>query len=64
MAFIDIKDPKEQDRIVADYLSTIRNIQQRNEDEKALGLARQVDLETTFIPMIKGLKPLKSRQRR
>ena len=45
MAFIDIKDPKERDRFVADYLSTVRNIQQRNEDEKALGLKRQVDLE-------------------
>ena len=54
MAFIDIKDPKERDRIVADYLSTIRNIQQRNEDEKALGLTRQADLQTTFHPMIKA----------
>ena len=54
MAFIDIKDPKERDRLVADYLPTVRNIQQRNEDEKALGLTRLVDLETTFNPIIKA----------
>ena len=48
MAFIDIKDPKERDRIVADYFSAIRNIQQRNEDEKALGLTRQADLPVSY----------------
>ena len=54
MAFIDIKDPKERDRFVADYLSTVKTIQQRNEDEKALGLKRQIDLEKTFNPVIKA----------
>ena len=54
MAFIDIKDPKERDKIVADYLSTIKHVQERNEDERAIGLARQVDLETKFNPVIKA----------
>ena len=54
MAFIDIKDPKERDRFVADYISTVKNIQQRNEDERALGLKRQIDLEKTFNPVIKA----------
>ena len=54
MAFIDIKDPKQRDKIVADYLSTIKHIQQQNEDEKVTGLARQVDLEKTFNPVIKA----------
>ena len=54
MAFIDIKDPKERDRFVADYISTIKNIQQQSEDEKALGLKRQIDLEKTFNPVIKA----------
>ena len=54
MVFIDIKDPKERDRLVADYLATLKNIQQRNEDEKSLGLKRQADLETTFNPIIKA----------
>ena len=70
MAFIDIEDPKKRDEIVADYLSTVKRIQQRNEDEKAIGLAKQVDLENTFKPIIKateksteaitkGLEPIK-----
>ena len=54
MAFIDIKDPKERDRFVADYLLTIKNIQQQSEDEKTLGLKRQIDLEKTFNPVIKA----------
>ena len=54
MAFIDIKAPKQRDNIVADYLSTIKHIQQQNEDEKVIGLTRQVDLEKTFNPVIKA----------
>ena len=54
MSFIDIKDPKERDRIVADYFSTIKHVQKRNEDERAVGLLKQADLETTFNPIIKA----------
>ena len=53
MVFIDIKDPNERDRLVADYLAALKNIEQRNE-EKSLGLKRQADLETTFNPIIKA----------
>ena len=54
MSFIDIKDPKNRDQIVADYVATIRRVQQRNEDEKSAGLARQVELERTFKPIVKA----------
>ena len=54
MSFIDIKDPKERDRFVADYISTIKHIQQQSEDERALGLKRQIELEKTFNPVIKA----------
>ena len=54
MSFIDIKDPKKRDEIVADYLSIIRRVQQRNEDERAVGLAKQVELEHAFSPVIKS----------
>ena len=54
MAFIDIKDPRQRDKLVADYLNTIKHVQQQNEDERAVGLAIQVDLETTFNPVIKA----------
>lgn len=52
MAFIDIKDPAKRDEIVADYLSTIRNVQRRTENDKAIGLERQIHLEQTFKPIV------------
>ena len=54
MSFIDIKDPKRRDQIVADYVATIRRMQQRNEDEKSAGLAKQAELERTFNPIVKA----------
>ena len=40
MSFIDIKDAKQRDQIVADYIATIHRVQQRNEDDKSAGLAK------------------------
>ena len=54
MSFIDIKDPKNRDRIFADYVATIHCVQQRNEDEKSADLAKQVELERTFNPIVKA----------
>lgn len=56
MSFIDIKDPKKRDQIVADYIATIRRVQQRNEDEKAVGLAKQAELNQTFNPIVQATK--------
>ena len=52
MAFIDIKDPKRRDEIVADYLSTIQRVREQNENDRAIGLARQIELEQTFKPIV------------
>ena len=54
MSFLQIKDPKKRDQIVADYVATIRQIQERNEDEKSTGLAKKVELEQTFEPIVKA----------
>ena len=54
MSFIDIRYPKKRDQIVADYVATIKRVQQRSEDEKTVGLAKQVELESTFNPVIKA----------
>ena len=56
MSFIDIEDPKKRDQIVADYLATIKRVQQRSEDEKTVGLDKQAQLERTFNPVIKATK--------
>ena len=54
MAFIDIKDPTKRDQIVADYLSTIQHVRERNENDKTIGLTRQIHLEQTFKPIIRA----------
>ena len=54
MSFIDIKDATKRDKIVADYVATIRKIQQRNEDEKSAGLAKKVELELELEPIVKA----------
>ena len=41
-------------KLVSPYLSIINGVQQENEDKKAIGLARQVNLEKTFNPIIKA----------
>ena len=40
MSFIDIQDPKKRDAIVADYLATVKKIQQRNLKESAQDLVK------------------------
>ena len=52
MAFIDIQDPKTRDAIVADYLATIRRVRMKNENDRAIGLVKEVELEKTFAPII------------
>ena len=54
MSFIDITDPKRRDRIVADYLATVKRIQQRNLDDRAQDLARDEDMEKLFKPIVKS----------
>ena len=54
MSFIDIKDPKKRDAIVADDLATVKRIQQRNLNEKAQDLTRQDDLQKMFSPVVES----------
>ena len=55
MPFIDIKDLKKRDAIVADYLATVKKKKtQRNLNERAQDLARQDDLQTIFNPVVES----------
>ena len=54
MSFIDITDPKKRDAIVADYLTTVKRIQQRNLDERAQELARDEDVHNLFKPVVRS----------
>ena len=48
MSFFNIKDPKKCDAVVADYLATVKRLQQRNLYEKAQDLARDENLKEMF----------------
>ena len=54
MSFIDIADPKKRDEIVADYLATVKRVQQRNLEESARDLVQQEHLTNIFKPIVKA----------
>ena len=54
MSFLDIKNPKKRDAIVADYLATMNRIQQRNLNERAQDLAHSDELKDMFHPLIES----------
>ena len=54
MSFLNIKDPKKRDAVVADYLATVKRLQQRNLNEKAQDLARDENLKEMFNPVVQS----------
>ena len=52
MSFLRIKDPRKRDSIVADYLTTIKNIQDQNIDERSKDLTKVEHLQKIFKPVI------------
>ena len=56
MAFIDIKNPQERDKIVKDYIETIKDIKNKTLDDKAEGLQRKRQIEEVFSPVTGATK--------
>ena len=54
MSFLNIQDPAKRDAVVADYLATVRSLQQDNLNKKAQDLAREEDLRKIFNPVVKS----------
>ena len=54
MSSINNKDAKKRDAIIADYLATVKRIQQGNLNEKAQDLTRQNDLQKMFNPVVES----------
>ena len=52
MSFMNIKDPEERDVVIADYLATVKRLQQRNLEERSDLIDRQRDLEETYEPVV------------
>ena len=54
MSFLRIKDSRKRDSIVADYLTTIKNIQDQNIDERSKDLTKVEHLQKIFKPVIQA----------
>ena len=54
MSFLNIKNPNERDKIVAEYLATIKRIQKREVDERTQGLSRERELINEYLPITKA----------
>ena len=54
MAFIDIKDPEKREEIVQDYIKNLKEIRERNENEKIRGITQKQDLARVFQPVVQA----------
>ena len=61
MAFIDIKNPEERDRIVQDYINTRNELRAKADNDEAQGLVQQLQLEKTYTPLIKATQESSSK---
>ena len=54
MAFIDIKDPEKREEIVQDYIKNLKEIRERNENEKMRGITQRQDIAKVFQPVVQA----------
>ena len=50
MSFINIKDPKKRDAIIAEYLATVKRLQDRDIAERAQDLTRTDEINRVLEP--------------
>ena len=56
MSFLNIKDPVERDRMIADYLALKKRLKKRNMEERGDLMDRHRDLEENFEPVVASNK--------
>ena len=56
MSFLNIKDPVEMDRMIADYLALNKRLKKRNMEERGDLVDRHRDLEENFGPVVASNK--------
>ena len=56
MSFIEIKNPHERDKIVNDYIETVKQLKEKSLNDKAEGMQRQIQLEKAFTPVVQATK--------
>ena len=54
MSFLNIKDGKKRDEIVAEYLATVKRLQKRDIDERSKDLAQSEAIEQSLEPVVRS----------
>ena len=54
MSFINIKDPKKRDAIVAEYLATVKRLQNRDITERTQDLTRTEEINRVLEPVVRS----------
>ena len=54
MSFLNIEDPKKRDAVVAEYLATVKRIQNRNFQDRAKDFAYKEGIEQSLKPVIQA----------
>ena len=54
MSFINIKDPKKRDAIVAEYLATVKRLQNRGIAERTHDLTRTKEINRVLEPVVRS----------
>ena len=52
MSFINIKNPKDREIIVKDYINSLKEIREKAENDKSQGMQRALQLEQSFKPIV------------
>ena len=56
MAFIEISNPAKRNEIVEDYINTKHQLQEKYENDKAVGLQQRIAFEKQYQPLLKASK--------
>ena len=56
MAFIEISNPTKRNEIVEDYINTKHQLQEKYENDKAVGLQQRIAFEKQYQPLLKATK--------
>ena len=54
MSFINIKDPEKRDAIVAEYLATVKRLQNRDITERTHDLTRTEEINRVLEPVVRS----------
>ena len=64
MSFINIKNPKDREIIVKDYINSEKEIREKAENDKSQGMQHALQLEQSFKPIVTATQESASKLQR